>query len=42
MKKRGIAAVLTADQVRARLRLRSSWIAFLPDIPTDPGEAVGR
>jgi stage II sporulation protein D len=34
--------VLTADQVRGRLRLRSSWITFLPDIPTDPGEVVSR
>jgi len=34
--------VLTGDQVRARLHLRSSWIAFVPGIPTDIGETVGR
>ncbi|MEI8409055.1 MULTISPECIES: SpoIID/LytB domain-containing protein [unclassified Kribbella] len=37
--------VLTADQLRGRLHLRSSWIAFVPsplDIPTIPDQIGGR
>ncbi|GAB2652504.1 SpoIID/LytB domain-containing protein [Kribbella swartbergensis] len=37
--------VLTGDQVRGRLRLRSSWFAFVPsplDIPSAPDQIPGR
>lgn len=37
--------VLTGDQLRGRLKLRSSWFAFVPsplDIPIAPDEAAGR
>ncbi|MFG1814751.1 SpoIID/LytB domain-containing protein [Kribbella sp. NPDC049174] len=37
--------VLTGDQLRGRLHLRSSWFAFVPsplDIPTTPDQIVGR
>jgi len=37
--------VLTGDQLRGRLHLRSSWIAFVPsplDIPTEPDQTADR
>jgi stage II sporulation protein D len=37
--------VLTGDQLRGRLQLRSSWFAFVPsplDIPIEPDQTVGR
>jgi stage II sporulation protein D len=37
--------VLTGDQLRGRLHLRSSWIAFVPsplDIPTEPDQIADR
>ncbi|MFI7064591.1 SpoIID/LytB domain-containing protein [Kribbella sp. NPDC050124] len=37
--------VLTGDQLRGRLQLRSAWFAFVPsplDIPINPAEAAGR